>query len=117
MLVKPKDNGNAKAGGGAAKPFYYEKNSDRTQWEKPWTGLTRCKNPITQRDRETERHTATKDTKTQRQIETSGDPVWLLAKMPATHTRNAPFVATPEWPADFVCCLRPSAAGDAAEAS
>ena len=51
MLVKP----NAKAGGGAAKPFYYEKNSDRTQWEKPWTGLTRCKNTLTQRDRETER--------------------------------------------------------------
>ncbi len=38
LLVKPKV-------GNHAKPFYYEKNSNRRQWEKPLTGKTRCESP------------------------------------------------------------------------
>jgi hypothetical protein len=39
LLVKPK-------GDTDAKPFYYEKNSNRTQWEKPLTGKTRCESKV-----------------------------------------------------------------------
>ena len=34
LLFKPK--------GTNARPFYYEKNTNRKQWEKPLTGTTRC---------------------------------------------------------------------------
>lgn len=37
VLIKPKPKGTE-----STRPFYYEKHSTRKQWEKPWTGKTRC---------------------------------------------------------------------------
>jgi len=45
LLVKPKKVGQKTQfkGSGTGRPFYHEKNSDRKQFVKPWTGKSRCK--------------------------------------------------------------------------
>lgn len=43
LLVKPKraEPRTQFGGGGTRRPYYHEKNSDRKQWDKPWTGKSR----------------------------------------------------------------------------